>query len=517
MVALPSVYETKFLDDCNEVIRKLPGIMRHLNMQIQTKEHGWQAIVPNNVQLSYHKDRLTRGFEAHDNVLKARKHGVTTWEVLEALALAYYVDGFNSAIVVHVKSDMEKLFKIARQAYNRLSKEDRERRPLNEDRRDAIDFNGSGVYIYTAGGRGVGRGMTYHKIHGSEVAFWPNAAETWDGIVESGPRFARLSRESTPNGRENYFYDVCNGDTSFKLQFFPWWCSEENALPLKEGEVIVPSDEEQDVIMAAASQGWTITPEKLKWRRSKLQDLKEKFFQEHPEDPETCFLMSGNPVHDANLLRRMIQRAEASFVMQRDPLPGGGEYVVWRQPSGLHPYVITSDVAEGLVHGDWSTVSVWQHTPDALINVARGHLKCSTDDLAIRLKDEGEKWHNALIAVERNASGGTVLRKLETLGYTNLYNEVNVEGDETDRAGWHTNVRTKRVMIEEFASEVASGNIISFDPLLWGQAMSIVKDELGRPVTPRHKHDDIYISACIANMAKEQAVSNRSAVVTSYA
>lgn len=518
---MTSQVESSFLEQCETVLRRLPEFLKAMQVQIRTEEEGWQVIEPNRVQMHYHKDHLSRGFAAHDDILKARKHGFTTWKALTAFILAYYIDGFQGAIVVDEKEKAKRLFKIVRAAYDRMPEQWRKARPLDEDRSDAIDFGGSAVFVQTAGAGAAGRGDTLHFIHCSEIAFWANPEDTMTGLIEAAPRFAHIAKESTPNGRDNYWYQDCmdarNGVSSYKLHFYPWWWGDENALPLLDGEVLVPTEEEQDVIMSASRMGFTLTHEQLKWRRMKVGDLREKFFQEHPEDPETCFLMSGNPVHEPQLLRRLVQRAESAMIMRREYLPGGGDWFEWKQPSGKHPYVISSDVAEGLAHGDWSTISVWQHSPEGLVNVARGKLHCSTDDLAHRLCEESDRWYKALLVPERNSIGSSVIRKIIDLGYADrLYQETDIEGYETDRYGWYTNVRTKKQMIEEFKDEVAAGNIVSWDAELWGEAMNIVRDDLGRPVTPRKKHDDLYMSACIANMAKEQARSHQSALVVSY-
>lgn len=505
--------KTAFVQQCESVSARLPDLMREIKLHIRSEEEGIIAIEPNRVQLHYHADRMKRGFSSRDLILKARKHGFTTWKALENLTMAMFVPGFGSGMVCQEKETAARLFRILRFAYDRLDEGLRAELPLKEDRRDGLELkNGSFVNVYTAGSRvGAGRGDTLHSVHFTEVSSYLEPDETVAGITEAAPRYAHISMESTARGKGNYWHEVCERamkmpeDSEYKLYFYGWWWGDENFLPLTPGEVILPTEEEQDVMMAAARDGFTLTPEQLKWRRQKLLSLGEFFFQEQAEDPETCFLATGNPVFDGHLLRRLIQRSEAALILQQERRPGNGEKLTWKLPTRLDPYIVAVDVAEGLPHGDWSVISTWQHSHEALVQVARTRVKCNLDDLAHLVVEEARLYHNALVAVEGNSIGAAVVQKIDDLGYMNQYIRLDVDGMETDRLGWYTNLRTKKLMIEEFAAATSAGDIISNDRELWTEAGNIVRDEMGRPQTPKKRHDDCFMAACIAYQARDQA------------
>jgi hypothetical protein len=151
------------------------------------------------------------------------------------------------------------------------------------------DFD-STITIATAGSKEAGRGDTYSDFHGSEVAFWSDAERIMAGAMQGGNPDIVL--ESTPNGSTGWFYERCmealRGEGVWKLHFYPWWWEPEYRIALEAGEVLTYNDEE-----AYLSTKYGLAPEQIKWRRLKQKELKRKFIQEYPEDPESCFLGSG--------------------------------------------------------------------------------------------------------------------------------------------------------------------------------------------------------------------------------
>ena len=66
----------------------------------------------------------------------------------------------------------------------------------------------SGYKLGTAENKSAGRSSTIQLFHGSEVAFWPNAAEHAKGIMQAIPDAFNTEAilESTANGVGNYFH-----------------------------------------------------------------------------------------------------------------------------------------------------------------------------------------------------------------------------------------------------------------------------------------------------------------------
>jgi hypothetical protein len=241
----------------------------------------------NRAQRHFHKNRT-----GHDLVLKARQLGFTTQIQGEVFRQAV-TRTTNSLTLTHLGDATTKLRMMADRFYQNcvLNGVRPARHLANNIISSYPDFD-SVCAIATAGSLETGRGDTYSIIHGSEVAFWPDAQHIISGAMQGGNPSVIL--ESTPNGSQGYFYDLCmeaiDRPNVWKLHFYAWWWDAAYKDQLERDEIIVP-DEEERLLMSL--NNFVLSPEQLKWRRRKKAELKEFFFQEYPEDPVACFLTSG--------------------------------------------------------------------------------------------------------------------------------------------------------------------------------------------------------------------------------
>src|SRR5512147_1776321 len=118
-------------------------------------------------------------------------------------------------------------------------------------------------------------------MHGSEVAFWPDAERIIAGAMQGGNPDVVL--ESTPNGAQGYFYERCmealRGDGVWSLHFYPWWWDDNYRIPLDVGEQPALIGDENQLV-----EKFGLSYEQIKWRRSKTKELGRLFIQEYPED-----------------------------------------------------------------------------------------------------------------------------------------------------------------------------------------------------------------------------------------
>lgn len=144
--------------------------------------------------------------------------------------------------------------------------------------------------IATAGNIHTGRGGTYTDVHASEMAFYKDAEAIMAGIMQGGN--PNITAESTPNGAQGYYYNLCmealDGNPLWKLFFYRWWDYSEYVIPLDDGETFEYINDEIEIV-----EKFGLSPEQIKWRRHKQNQLKHLFPQEYPEDPVKCFLVSG--------------------------------------------------------------------------------------------------------------------------------------------------------------------------------------------------------------------------------
>jgi len=177
----------------------------------------------------------------------------------------------------------------------------------------------SSYYIGTAGQKAFGRGDTVQRAHLSEAAFYEDLEKIRGGIEEAA-EYGQVDIETTTNGR-NEIYDLWQkakaGMSSYTPIFIPWFIDQEYSadnmtseekkglsrsvmemLSIPDAEFIagISPEEKEFVVRVASEWNIVITAGQLKWRRYKIWDKGEMFWQEYPEDDVSCFLQSGRTV-----------------------------------------------------------------------------------------------------------------------------------------------------------------------------------------------------------------------------
>lgn len=258
---------------------------RHL--VIQDKQGRLIPFVPNRVQCA-----LIAHLTGYDLVLKARQVGVST--AVQAWFFYQTMRGYaRTSTLCHEDDLTQELRAMADRFYDHLPGEIRPEREYANAKLTTYPALHSQSRIATVGGavgQRKGRGGTNTHVHGSEVAFWPDAGAVMSAALQAGT--PQIILESTPNGMTGWFYERCmealDGNSPWTLHFFPWWYEDGYQLALDGGEVLATSDDEQRLV-----EEHGLTAGQIAWRRAKQRELPHTFAQEYPEDPRDCFLASG--------------------------------------------------------------------------------------------------------------------------------------------------------------------------------------------------------------------------------
>jgi hypothetical protein len=164
------------------------------------------------------------------------------------------------------------------------------------------------------------------------------------------------------------------------------------------------------------------------------------------------------------------------------------------------PFLITHncDVAEGLEGGDFSCAVIWDRTTGE--EVAFYHRYIPPDVFAKELNTVGRLYNNALMVVEINNHGLTVVSNLKQLLYPNFY--FRLEKYETigmtssDRIGWKTNKMTRPVLIDEFDKAFREDLLLIHSKELLDEMIVFIYDKNGdMNATPGYKDDSIFAAA----------------------
>jgi hypothetical protein len=269
-------------------VAKSPVLFAKHFLRIMDKRDKIVPLAHNSMQSHYLANRTPR-----DLILKARQIGFST--AIQGEMFRYAVTRPARTLTLANDDDnTQKLRRMANRFYDHLPTDFRPERALANASITTYPVLGSEAMIATAGNKNAGRAGSYRFIHCSEGAFYPDLQSIVASALQAGnPQWVAI--ESTPNGAQGYFYDLCmealSGDSNWKLHFYTWFNNTEYQLPLNEGEQFIYSDEESTLI-----DKHQLTPQQIKWRRVKQKELGRLFAQEYPEDPVSCFLSSGAQV-----------------------------------------------------------------------------------------------------------------------------------------------------------------------------------------------------------------------------
>lgn len=335
---------------------------------------------PNRVQRHYREHRTRRNL-----ILKARQLGIST--VIQADSFVTAISQTTlTATLAHDDKTTQKLRRMAARFYDNFDIELRPARGLDNATTTTYPQTHSEVTIVPAGSGDAGRGGTYSRLHGSEVAFWKDPESIAAGIMQGVTQDGTIELESSPNGAQGWFYERCMEaldpatNSEWTLHFYPWWWDDTDYhLPLEPDEDLAPYRDDELALIAKHG----LTPEQIKFRRSKQLQLGRLFPQEYAEDPVACFLTSGAGVFG--------DISAALYTPEETPIAG-------------HHYVGGVDWG---VESDFTVLSIWD--ADAVREVFLLRLnRMRWGDMRRRMVDECRHWGVELLYVERNSASSNL-------------------------------------------------------------------------------------------------------------
>jgi hypothetical protein len=386
------------MDDRERAIRrKLRDDFPHYAgkcLRIRTKGGAIEPLSLNHAQQHLHDEaqrQIAETGKVRIVVLKGRQQGISTYIEGRAYWKTTHRRGYRTYILTHNAKATDNLLKMARRYHEHCPSLVRPVTAspvnLNFPRLDS-DYS-----IGTAGTEGAGRSETVQFFHGSEVAFWENAASHGAGVLQAVPDEAdtEVYFESTACGQGNYFHHVWQqaqaGIGDFWPVFIPWyWQDEYRRDPVELDE------EEREY---AERHG--LTPEQMAWRRHKIIQLGDEalFRQEYPTTPEEAFMSSDD--------RAFLEADKVQGAMQPSDI----------EPERVGPKVMGVDVAR--FGADRTAVCFRQG------RVAWGLQSWSKEDTMStvgRVKVLIDREQPDRVFVDDDGVGGGVTDRLKEMGYS---------------------------------------------------------------------------------------------------
>ena len=517
-------------------------------LKIRNKKQQLVSFEVNKAQMMFNEiveqDRKA-GIPLRYIILKARQLGMSTWTEGYIYHDTTTRDNVNSLIIAHEEKASQNIFNMSKLffesspiAIRPMTKYSNAKELVFEnpttDMVEKLENPGlrSKITVATAGTSDTARSGTFHNVHASEVAFFPNPLRTMTALLQCVPDEPNtfVCLESTANGVGGYFYDMWNqavrGESEYTPIFFPWFVDEEYTrdFPTEEIKQAFVTDVNRMYPDASGKMVHTdewllkeqfdLTYEQLYWRKwtiaNKCGGDVEMFKQEYPATPEEAFIASGRPKFDMKAVKEYelsctppeaigdLVKSKGNIIISDNPK---GPFKLWLAPQPNEIYCIGADVAEGLAKGDYSVASVL----DSQLNICakwRGHI--DPDLFGKELVKLGTMYNEAYIAVENNNHGLTTLKSILLEEYYNLFYTKNydrVNDSISKKLGFTTSSKSKPLAIDKLAEYIRERFFGMWDVDIVNELYKYVIDENGKTNAQEGEFDDCVMSLAIALQA----------------
>ncbi len=519
----------KNLVELGDLLDRVPGFGVELAerwLRIRDRKGQMQPLRANAAQLAFEEQRGRQNV-----VLKARQMGMTTWIAGRFFLRTITKPGTMSLLVAHSRAAAEAMFCTVERMWQCLP-DDLCDGPLMRSRANVgqmvFPLLGSEFRIASAADENAGRGLSVQNLHCSEVSRWPgDAAATLAGLRAALAPDGELVLESTPNGAYGAFYAewqrasvvgaVCDEvaiqgmplDDSLALRarrantgvsplrscaapvemtggmvrhFLPWWME-----PAYVGDAVDAASFDEDELALVEQHG--LRAEQIGFRRRLKKSFGVLQSQEFAEDAETCFRATGACCFDVDAIEARMMHAPEPLERRR-----GGALLVWLPVVSSKRYIVAVDSAGGGSDGDYAGIQVVERSSGMQCAELQERLRPA--DAARDAAKLAREYNDALIVVERNNHGASVLAHLEL---SERYDHVYRANGE---AGWLTTSLSKAEMVARMSMLLSNAAEKFMSRRLLAECRTFVSGVNGRANAASGAHDDLVMSMAMAQMVR---------------
>jgi hypothetical protein len=264
--------------------------------------------------LNWAQTELLSGLHECSLILKARQLGFTTFVQIFMLDACLFNSNIRAGTIAHRLDDARVIFRDkVKLPYDCLPDMLKAARPITRDSADELVFsNNSSIRVSTSM-----RSGTLQFLHISEYGqlcsrFPDKAREIRTGALNTVQAGQVIFIESTAEGREGHFYDLCEAAQAkqrmgapltaldFKFHFFPWWKAPEYAL--HPTGVVIDEQFKTYFDKLEATAGVVLTPAQQAWYQKKAETQLADMKREYPSTPEEAFEASVEGAYYSELI-----------------------------------------------------------------------------------------------------------------------------------------------------------------------------------------------------------------------
>ena len=415
------------------------------------------------------QDELLKEFNDYrfNVILKARQLGISTitagyvvWMMLfhRDKAILVMATKFATAgnLVKKVKSIMRNL-----PEWLRIS-------TIDVDNRNSFELsNGSSIKAASTSGD-AGRSEALSLLVLDEAAHIENLGELWTGLYPTLSTGGRCIALSTPNGVGNWFHKTCadaeDGSNNFHLTTLPW-----------------------DVHPDRAEE-WYKKETKNMSKRQIAQELK-------------CnFNTSGETVIDSDDMEWLL----ANVIEPKRRTGFDRNFWIWEEFDPTYNYLLVADVARG-DGADNSAFHVIKLETLECVGEYQG--KPTLDMYAHLLNQAGREFGNAMLVVENNNIGYSVLEKLIDFQYPNVYHSIKSTHEYIEQyqaenitsavPGFTTSMKTRPLIVAKLEEFVRNKLIKIYSSRTVNEMKTFIWRN-GKPQAMKSYNDDLIMALAIA-------------------
>ena len=236
---------------------------------------------------------LFHGMWFRNVILKARQLGMSTFIQILMLDTCLFTSNIKGAVIAHGQKEAKEMFRDKiKFAYDNLPDDIKKERPAKNDSAQELVFsNGSSIVVSTSIRSGTPQFLHISEFGKICYKYPDRAREIMSGSIRAAHQNAWIFVESTAEGREGRFFDMCEdalklqsmgkqpNKLEFKLWFLPWWKHPKNVLDPK-GVIIFPSlrdyfkelEINEGIKLTNGQKAWYVAQVKLSGEDIKRED-----------------------------------------------------------------------------------------------------------------------------------------------------------------------------------------------------------------------------------------------------